>query len=124
MNPIIEYRDVSFSYGQATVLQDINLTIGAEEFFALIGPNAGGKSTLLKLLLGVLTPDRGSITVFGRPPSAMHTRIGYVPQFPTYRRDFPISVGDVVLMGRLGISSKYGAYSRRDRDAARAALST
>ena len=122
MKPIIEYRDVSFSYGQVTVLQEINLTIGAEEFFALIGPNAGGKSTLLKLLLGVLTPDRGSITVFGRPPSAMHTRIGYVPQFPTYRRDFPINVEDVVLMGRLGIASKYGAYSRRDRDGARAVL--
>ena len=122
MSPIIEYQDVSFSYGQVTVLQDINLTIGAEEFFALIGPNAGGKSTLLKLLLGVYTPDRGRITVFGHPPSAMRTRIGYVPQFPTYRRDFPINVGDVVLMGRLGITSRYGAYSRRDRDGAGAAL--
>jgi zinc transport system ATP-binding protein len=122
VNHIIEYRDVNFSYGEVPVLQDINLTIVAEEFFALIGPNAGGKSTLLKLLLGILKPDRGSIRVFGRPPSAAHTRIGYVPQFPTYRRDFPINVGDVVLMGRLGITSRYGAYSRQDRDGARAAM--
>ena len=122
MNPIIEFRDVSFSYGQALVLRDINLAIQEEEFFALIGPNAGGKSTLLKLLLGVLPPDRGNIAVFGRPPAAVHTRIGYVPQFPTYRRGFPINVADVVLMGRLGITSQYGTYSRRDRDGARAAM--
>lgn len=122
MNGIIEYHNVSFSYGQVPVLQDINLQLNAEEFFGLIGPNAGGKSTLLKLMLGMLKPDRGTISIFGRPPSEVQNRIGYVPQFPTYRRDFPISIADVVIMGRLGVSSPFGGYSSKDHDRARSAI--
>jgi len=122
VNGIIEYQNVSFSYGQVPVLQNINLVIREEEFFALIGPNAGGKSTMLKLLLGVLTPDRGSITVYGQSPKDVQTRIGYVPQFPTYRRDFPISVVDVVIMGRLGVSPTLGSFSRKDHECADLAM--
>ena len=122
MNGVVEYHNVSFSYGQVPVLQDINLVIREEEFFGLIGPNAGGKSTLLKLMLGILTPDRGSISVFGRPPAEARTRIGYVPQFPTYRRDFPITIEDVVIMGRLGVTSTLGGYNSKDRDCARVAM--
>ena len=122
MNGIIEYKNVSFSYGQVPVLQEINLVIHEEEFFALIGPNAGGKSTMLKLLLGVLTPDRGTITIYGQSPAGVMTRIGYVPQFPTYRRDFPISVMDVVIMGRLGVSSTLGSYGKKDHACAGLAM--
>ena len=122
MSGVVEYHDVSFSYGQVPVLQDINLDIQAEEFFGLIGPNAGGKSTLLKLMLGILTPDRGSISVFGRSPEHAQTRIGYVPQFPTYRRDFPIKIEDVVIMGRLGVASTFGGYNSKDRECARLAM--
>ena len=122
MNGIVKFQDVSFSYGEVPVLQDINLEIRAEEFFALIGPNAGGKSTLLKLLLGMLQPDRGRISVFGRTPAEVQSRLGYVPQFATYRRDFPISVAEVVIMGRLGVTPALGAYSKRDRDCALTAL--
>ena len=122
MNGIVEFRDVSFSYGEVPVLQDINLEIRAEEFFALIGPNAGGKSTLLKLLLGILRPDRGRISVYGQAPTEVQTRVGYVPQFATYQRDFPISVADVVIMGRLGVAPTLGAYTKRDRDCALAAM--
>ena len=122
MKPVIEFEDVSFSYGQALVLEDISFTVTEEEFFALIGPNASGKTTLLKLLLGMLVPDSGNIRVNGQSPAEARTGIGYVPQFAAYRRDFPISVNDVVLMGRLGMSGLGGGYSRQDRDKARTAM--
>lgn len=122
MKRVIEFQDVSFSYGQVMVLDNITLSVMEEEFFGLIGPNGGGKSTLLKLLLGILSPDRGRICVFGRAPEEIRSRMGYVPQFASYRRDFPISVEDVVVMGRLGVSSRLGGYSRQDREYARSAM--
>ena len=118
MKPIIEFSDVVFSYGQGNVLEDISFQVYEDEFFGIIGPNAGGKSTLLKLMLGLLSPARGRITILGDNPFRVRSRIGYVPQYPSYRRDFPISVADVVVMGRLGLSSMAGGYSRRDRDIA------
>ena len=119
MKPVIEFSNVYFSYGQVNVLEDINFLIYQDEFFGLIGPNAGGKSTMLKLMLGMLMPDRGRISVLGEAPLKIRSRIGYVPQFPTYRRDFPITVADVVVMGRLGIASMVGGYSNKDRECAR-----
>ena len=122
MKSIIECTHVSFSYGQARVLEDINLSVQEDEFFGLIGPNAGGKSTLLKLFLGLLKPDEGEIKILKRSPGEVRSRIGYVPQFPSYRRDFPICVGDVVVMGRLGLASMTGAYSKADRERAQTAM--
>ena len=122
MKRTIEFKDISFSYGQAPVLENINLCVQEEEFFALIGPNAGGKSTLLKILLGAISPDKGKVTVYGKTPGEARCRIGYVPQFPSYRRDFPITVEDVVIMGRLGVSSAFGGYSRKDCVCARQAM--
>lgn len=118
----VEFRDVSFSYTGVPVLENINLRVQAEEFFGLIGPNAAGKSTLLRLLLGLEEPDNGTIRVLGTTPEKARTRIGYVPQYPGYHRGFPITVGDVVLMGRLGITGLAGWYSRQDRDKAREAM--
>lgn len=115
MTPVVEFNDVGFSYGHGNVLEDISFQIYQDEFFGLIGPNAGGKSTLLKLMLGMLNPDRGSISILGKSPLKIRSRIGYVPQFPTYHRDFPICLEDVVLMGRLGITSMVGGYSSNDR---------
>lgn len=123
MKPVIEFDHVSFAYGQALVLEDISFVIYEEEFFGLIGPNAGGKTTLLKLLLGVYEPDRGIIRVKGQSPAVSRSRIGYVPQFPSYRREFPITLADVVLMGRLGVARLGGGYNRDDREKAWAALS-
>jgi len=99
---VIDIEGVNLSYGQIPVLQDINLQIGAEEFFGIIGPNAAGKSTLLKLLLGLLVPDTGIVKVFGEHPEKGRSRIGYVPQHPGFRRDFPITVLEVVQLGQLG----------------------
>ena len=82
-----------------------------EEFFGIIGPNAGGKSTLLKLILGLYKPNSGTVKVFGNDPEKVRGRIGYVPQHPGFKRDFPINVNDVVLLGQLGMtmSSKQSA---------------
>jgi zinc transport system ATP-binding protein len=120
--PVIQIKDLSFSYGDALVLEHVDLTITAGEFVGLVGPNAGGKSTLLKLALGLLQPQTGVIRVLGQPPCQAARRIGYVPQFPTFPRDFPISVEQVVAMGRLGISPLLGWHRRDDREAARRAL--
>ena len=122
MKPVVEFKDVGFSYDRVEVLKDINLDINEDEFFGLIGPNAGGKSTLLKLMLGVLVPDRGRIRVLGQESREVRSRVGYVPQFPSFRRDFPITVQDVVVMGRLGVSTMIGGYNKADRKCARDAM--
>ena len=122
MSPVVEFNNVSFAYDQTMALENINFSIMEEEFFGLIGPNAGGKSTLLKIMLGMLQPDQGQVEVFVKPPTEVRSLIGYVPQFPSYRRDFPICVEDVVLMGRLGVSSGIGSYSQQDRDRTQSAI--
>lgn len=114
-SPAIQIENLVFSYGNARVLEDINLVIEPGEFFGLIGPNASGKSTLLKLILGLLEPDRGRISVLGSRPILSRVRLGYVPQFPTYQRDFPIAVSDVVITGRIGLTSIFGGYTEVDR---------
>ncbi|WP_119290588.1 metal ABC transporter ATP-binding protein [Azohydromonas sediminis] len=98
----LEFDHVEFTYGEHTVLADVSLHVAAHEFVALIGPNGGGKSTLVRLALGLLEPDCGTVRVLGLPPVQARPRVGYVPQFATFRRDFPISVRETVLHGRLG----------------------
>ncbi len=118
---VIDIRDLWFSYNGHPVLTNVNLEVARGEFMALIGPNGGGKTTLLKLLLGLLEPDRGQIRIFGLPPRQAVSRMGYVPQNVHINRDFPISVIDVVLMGRLGMGRRRRD-SRLHRAAARQAL--
>jgi len=117
-DPAVEIHDLAFSYGGARVLEDVNLDIEAGEFFGLIGPNAAGKSTLLKLMLGLLDPDSGSINVFGERPAVSRRKLGYVSQFPTFQRDFPIAVADVVISGRIGLTASFGGYANADRSKA------
>ena len=119
MSPIIQLDNVSFAYARIPVLKNITLAIGEEEFLGIVGPNAGGKSTLLKLILGLLKPDSGTITVMGKSPEQGRSRIGYVPQYPAFSRDFPINVQDMVLLGRLGDTRWYGSYLKQDREIAR-----
>jgi zinc transport system ATP-binding protein len=120
--PVIVIRGLGFSYGESPVLEGVDLEILDGEFVGLVGPNAGGKSTLLKLVLGLLEPQQGSIQVLGQAPRQAVRRVGYVPQFPTFPRDFPISVEQVVLTGRLGFGPMLGWYRSSDRTAARRAL--
>ena len=97
----VEIEGLYFSYGDTPVLENATLRIGEAEFFGIIGPNASGKTTLLKLILGLLEPDRGKVSVLGVPPLKARRRLGYVPQYPAFRRDFPITVREVVGLGRL-----------------------
>lgn len=122
MSAIINIDNVSFSYNRIPVVSEINLAVSEGEFLGIIGPNAGGKSTLLKLILGLLQPDTGKITVFGKRPEKGRSRIGYVPQHPAFSRDFPINVRDAVLLGRLGETRWYGGYTQEDKDIAISAL--
>jgi len=112
--PVFKFEKVSFSYGNVPVLENVNLTVNPGEFTSIVGPNGGGKTTLLKLMLGLLKPARGKIRVYGKPPSQVRRRIGYLPQFLQFDPEFPVTVLDVVLMGRLGGYS-VGPYTRNDK---------
>lgn len=120
--PAVEINGLHFAYGAVPVLSDVTLTIADGEFLGIVGPNAGGKSTLLKLILGLLKPHAGRVRVLGETPQRARRQIGYVPQHPGFQRDFPISVEDVVLMGRFGLGWRLGTWRRADRRAAAAAL--
>ena len=124
-HPVIELRNVSFSYQAVPVLENVNLTIYDRESICIVGPNGGGKTTLLRLLLGQLRPTQGEIRIFGKAPEQARLQIGYMPQRSEYDSLFPVTVMDVVLMGRLGrggLSGWLGWYGRKDRAAAREAL--
>lgn len=123
-DPVVEIHALDFSYNGQPVLRDINLEIKAGDFMAMIGPNGGGKTTLLKILLGLYTPDRGKIHVLGRPPRTVSHLVGYVPQNIHINQRFPISALDVVLMGLLNPYKRWARHSRRDRLAAHRALDT
>ncbi len=122
MSAVISFDNVSFAYNHINVLEDVSLEIEAEEFFGIIGPNAAGKSTLLKLMLGMLEADKGTIKVLGRAPADASQLIGYVPQAPSFPRDFPIKVEDVVLLGCQNSSKYFGGFSSKERKIALAAL--
>ncbi len=119
--PIIELRDVSFSFAEVPVLEDVNITIPEGDLVSVVGPNGGGKTTLLKLILGLFRPVKGKVRVFGEPPDRSRRRIGYMPQDARHDPQFPVTVMDVVLMGRVE-RGWGGRYSGEDKTAARAAL--
>lgn len=119
--PAIRCEQVSFAYGEIPILSNVSFTIQPLDAVALVGPNGGGKSTLLKLLLGLLTPQSGTIQVLGVTPHQARPRIGYMPQHLQYDPSFPVSVMDVVLMGRVG-SCGLGRYSADDRRICRQSL--
>jgi zinc transport system ATP-binding protein len=121
-NPVIEIQHLQFAYNGQLVLQDVNLAVTPGDFIAVIGPNGGGKTTLLKLMLGLLNADGGRIRIFGRPPRNVSHRIGYVPQDVHINKNFPVSVLDVVLMGKLKPGRGWSHYTRKDRLAATQAL--
>jgi ABC-type Mn2+/Zn2+ transport system ATPase subunit len=120
--PAIEFAAVSHAYGRHQALRDVSFTIRPGTFTALIGPNGAGKTTLLRLLLGLQRQQTGRIRVFGEPPGARHLRIGYVPQKTGVPEGFPLSVAEVVLMGRYPRVGWGRRPSGGDRDAVRAAL--
>ncbi|MEI6892666.1 MAG: metal ABC transporter ATP-binding protein [Pontiella sp.] len=122
MNSPIQIENLNFSYGPVTVLKDVNLSLEAKEFVSIVGPNGGGKTTLLKIILGLLEPQSGSIAVFGKAPRLGRKQIGYLPQYTSLDAQFPVTALDVVLMGRLGLTRSWGFYTASDREAAHAML--
>jgi len=119
----IQLDRLSFAYGEGPpVLEDVTLAVQPLDFACIIGPNGGGKTTLLRLVLGLLEATSGTVRVFGSTPRRARPRIGYMPQFAAMDPQFPIQVLDVVLMGRLGPRRRIGRYSTGDRHAARESL--
>jgi zinc transport system ATP-binding protein len=116
LNPVIEVKNVWVSYDTQTVLEDISLTINESDFIGLIGPNGGGKTTLLKTLVGLLEPTRGSIRIMGKSVADGRCYIGYVPQMVEMDRQFPIRVWEVVQMGLLGCRKPFSRLSTAERD--------
>lgn len=119
MSPLIRLKNIEFSFQpDQPILHGVNLEVDAGEFLGIIGPNGGGKSTLVKVILGLLEPQAGEIEVLGTTPREAAKQIGYVPQFASFPKDFPISVLETILMGRLGITKWWGGYRQNDKDRA------
>ncbi len=98
-SPVIQIENLSFTYDKDLVLENINLSVDEKDFLVIIGPNGGGKSTLIKLILGINTIQKGSITIFNYSSNKSISSIGYVPQNTNVNINFPIKVIEVVMMG-------------------------
>jgi zinc transport system ATP-binding protein len=136
--PLIALRNVSFAYDDEPILDGVSLDVGRRDFLAVIGPNGGGKTTLLKVMLGLLQPRSGTVVRFPTRASALGQSfqragaldkpiqragaLGYVPQFATFDRDFPLRVREVVQMGRLAVRGRFARYTSADRIAVAKAL--
>ncbi len=123
MEPVVEVTDVSFAYDDRRVIEDVSLTIEPGELFGLIGPNGGGKTTLMKIMLGLLAPTDGTVRLFGTPTSRFEDgfRLGYVAQHATdTEQRIPVTVREVVRMGRYphaGLNGLTGADEAKVDDA-------
>ena len=109
----VEIKNLYFKYQNEWVLENINLEVEDGEFVAIVGPNGGGKTTLLRLMLGFLKPTEGEIRIYGKPPKEASSFMGYVPQYTSFSLDIPITVFDIVLQGRLERGKFF--YSKKDK---------
>lgn len=128
---VIDFQSVSFAYDKGNVLNSVTFSVPPGDFASMVGPNGGGKTTLVKLILGLLKPQSGTVKLFGEPPHKTRIKVGYTPQFVHVDFSFPLSVMDVVMMGRIGTGlsrfsflPKHLYYSKKDREAALEALET
>ncbi|HHD81763.1 MAG TPA: ABC transporter ATP-binding protein [Campylobacterales bacterium] len=119
---IIQIENLSFSYEKQKILENINLNVEERDFLAIIGPNGGGKSTLLKLILGIYPIKDGTIRTFGELPQKNLAKIGYVPQNTNVNTNFPIKVIEVVLMGHIGTKRPLFGYAQEEKMCALGAL--
>jgi zinc transport system ATP-binding protein len=117
---VIQFNQVAFSYSTVPVLENVNFHVHQGEFIALVGPNGAGKSTILKLLLGLEQAGKGNIEVLGKEPKESRSRIGYVPQHADFDKSFPISVYEVIRMGRLKPIGR--AWNKDDEQAVQKAM--
>jgi len=118
MDSLVEIRNLSAGYGQNIVLRDVNLSIQPFDFVGVIGPNGGGKTTLLKALLGLLSPISGEINFSEAMTEGNSHRIGYLPQINNIDRKFPVTVFDVVRSGLMSRKRLTGRYNSEENDRA------
>ena len=111
---VIEVENLSFAYDSTLILKEVSISVADGEFVGIFGPNGGGKTTLLNLLMGFLKPTKGSISIFGNSPKMVRKKMGWVPQAFDFDHSFPISVKEVVLAGRLSYASKWGRFHKTD----------
>ena len=119
---ILNIKNLSFSYDKQNVLENINLSINEKDFLAIIGPNGGGKSTLLKAILGLVKVKKGSINILNSKPEKNLSKIGYVPQNTNVNINFPIKVIEVVMMGHVGHKRPLIGYKKEEIACAMGAL--
>ena len=122
-NPVpLEIHDLTVAYHKRPVLWGVDVEVPAGQLVGVIGPNGAGKSTLIKAAMGLLPASSGWVKVFGRPVKDNLRRVGYVPQRESVDWDFPVSVMDVVLMGRYGHLGLFKRPRKEDREVARECL--
>lgn len=114
--PPLEVHDLTVAYQRRSVLWGVDVTIGAGQLVGLIGPNGAGKSTLIRACMGLLPPVSGYVRLFGKPLAETLHRVGYVPQRESVDWDFPVTVEDVVAMGRYGRAGLFRRLSKADRE--------
>ncbi|MDD1678946.1 MAG: ABC transporter ATP-binding protein [Methanomicrobiales archaeon] len=123
MAPIVEMKGVWVRLGGRSVLEDVNFSLEQDDFYGVIGPNGGGKTTLIKVILGLIKPWKGEVTVQGENPEKNRHLLGYVPQYRTYDFTYPLTVREMVLSGRLGlVPGPFRKYRGEDHEKARAAM--
>lgn len=109
---ILELKGVSAGYDSEIVISDVNLTVHSNDFIGMIGPNGGGKTTILKTILGLISPVKGSVKYFKNGQELSQLLIGYLPQMNQIDKKFPISVIDVVLSGLLSRETMFSRYGK------------
>jgi len=117
----IKSNNLFFQYEETPILENVSFVIQKGEFVGIFGPNGGGKTTLLKLLLGFLKPQRGSVEILGETPKVAQEIMGYVPQISHLDRQFPITVLEVVMMGCLD-KSPWHSYAKNAKEKAQETL--
>jgi ABC-type Mn2+/Zn2+ transport system ATPase subunit len=118
----IEVKNITVSYEKKTVLSNINFNLESGKVYGLLGPNGAGKSTLFKTILGLIKPDSGSIIINSKTVDEIRDKIAYIPQKEEIDWSFPATVFDIVLTGRLPSKSRFGTYSKSDKEKANAAI--
>ncbi|WP_352421819.1 ABC transporter ATP-binding protein [Proteiniphilum sp.] len=116
MNKLIDITNLTVGYdNKPNVLQDVNLSIYQDDFLGIIGPNGGGKTTLLRTILGLIKPQSGSITFYNKDEKTVSLNIGYLPQINQIDKKFPISVSEVILSGLTPGTNIFKRYSHADK---------